>query len=122
MKTCRRIRSSPWKRLDRGAISTGDATAWVKPGVTSAQVKDYHREGKTVVANFSANDHEMDLDAMKAAVANGVDGINVDYPRLGADAVGRPVESRIRQLLMRAASGDSESRVSAILTLARYRG
>ena len=90
--------------------------------MTSAKVKAHHREGKSVVANFSANDHEMDLDAMRAAVANGVDGINVDYPRLGADAVGRPVESKIHLLLMKAASGDSESRVSAVLALARYRG
>jgi glycerophosphoryl diester phosphodiesterase len=110
------------KGLDRGAASAGDGTVWVEPGVTSAQVKEYHREDKTVVANFSANGYEMDLEAMRAAVANGVDGINVDYPRLGADAVGRPVENRIRQLMMKAASGDSEPRVSAILTLARFRG
>jgi len=34
--------------------------------------------------------------AMKAAVAAGVDGVNVDYPRLGADAVGRPVGADCR--------------------------
>ena len=39
---------------------------WVPPGVTADQVKAYHRDGKAVIANFSANDHEMDVAAMKA--------------------------------------------------------
>jgi glycerophosphoryl diester phosphodiesterase len=55
-------------------------------------------------------------------VAAGVDGINVDYPRLGADAVGRPVERRISELELAANSGTSESRAKAILALSRYRG
>jgi glycerophosphoryl diester phosphodiesterase len=75
-----------------------------------------------VIANFSANDREMDLPAMKAAVAAGVDGINVDYPRLGADAVGRPVERRLAALAMQANSGESATRARAILELSRYRG
>lgn len=110
------------KQLNPSATSPGDGVAWIQPGVTIEQVKDIHRQGKAVVANFSANSHEMDLDGMRAAVANGVDGINVDYPRLGADAVGRPVEDKIHQLLVNAASGESESRIHAILTLSRYRG
>ena len=99
-----------------------DVAAWVQPGVTAQQVTAYHSEGKTVVANFSANHHGMDLEAMKAAVAAGVDGINVDYPRLGAEAVGRPVEGKLQQLTSRAQSGESGARAQAILELARYRG
>jgi glycerophosphoryl diester phosphodiesterase len=95
---------------------------WVQPGVTADQVKAYHREGKAVIANFSANDHEMDLVAMKAAVAAGVDGINVDYPRLGADAVGRPVERKLATLVVHANAGESGARTQAILELSRYRG
>jgi glycerophosphoryl diester phosphodiesterase len=76
-----------------------------------------------VIANFSgANGHEMDLAGMKAAVAAGVDGINVDYPRLGADAVGRPVERKLAALVAQANSGDSRIRADAILELSRYRG
>jgi glycerophosphoryl diester phosphodiesterase/HEAT repeat protein len=106
------------KKLYPAATDVGTGTVWVQPGVTEAQVKQHHSEGKAVVANFSANDHEMDLTAMKAAVIAGVDGINVDYPRLGADAVGRPVEARLQDLIVKANSGDA----TAILELGRYRG
>ena len=110
------------KKLYPAATDVGDGTVWVQPGVTEDQVRQYHRQGKAVVANFSANDHEMDLAGMKAAVAAGVDGINVDYPRLGADAVGRPVERRLHELMLKADSGDSGARVAAILELSRYSG
>lgn len=110
------------KKLCPETTSAGDGTVWVQPGVTAAQVRDYHGQGKAVVVNFSGNEHEMDLAAMKAAVAAGVDGINVDYPRLGADAVGRPVERRLNELIERADSGESESRVAAILELSQYSG
>ncbi len=99
-----------------------EQAAWVQPGVTAEQVKAYHRAGKAVIANFSANDHEMDLAGMKAAVAAGVDGINVDYPRLGADAVGRPVERKLAALASQANAGESAARARAILELSRYRG
>jgi glycerophosphoryl diester phosphodiesterase len=99
------------------------APAWVQAGVTVEQVKAYHRAGKAVIANFSgANGHEMDLSGMKAAVAAGVDGINVDYPRLGADAVGRPVERKLAALIAQANAGESRIRTEAILELSRYRG
>jgi glycerophosphoryl diester phosphodiesterase/HEAT repeat protein len=110
------------KKLYPAATDVGDGTAWVQPGVTEDQVKQYHRQGKAVVANFSANIHEMDLAGMKAAVAAGVDGINVDYPRLGADAVGRPVERRLHELMLKADSGEAGARVAAILELSRYSG
>ena len=110
------------KKLYPAATDVGDATVWVQPGVTEDQVRQYHRQGKAVVANFSANDHEIDLAGMKAAVAAGVDGINVDYPRLGADAVGRPVERRLHELILKADYGDSGARVAAILELSRYSG
>ena len=55
------------KKLYPGATDVGDGTVWVQPGVTQEQVKEYHRQGKAVVANFSANDHEMDLAGMRAA-------------------------------------------------------
>ncbi|HTF68917.1 MAG TPA: glycerophosphodiester phosphodiesterase family protein, partial [Edaphobacter sp.] len=99
------------------------ASIWVQPGVTAEQVRAYHANGNSVIANFSgANGHEMDLAGMKAAVAAGVDGINVDYPRLGADAVGRPVERKLGTLIARANSGESRIRADAILELSRYRG
>jgi glycerophosphoryl diester phosphodiesterase len=109
------------KRLDPGA-NGGQAAVWVQPGITAEQVSSYHREGKAVIANFSANGHEMDLQGMKAAVAAGVDGINVDYPRLGADAVGRPVERKLAILAANANAGESAARADAILSLSRYRG
>ena len=97
-------------------------TAWVQPGVTAEEVASYHLEGKAVVANFSDNSHTMDLAGMKAAVSAGVDGINVDYPRLGADAVGRPVEQKIQALTARASTGENAARSSAIHELSHYRG
>jgi len=100
----------------------GQPTVWVQPGVLAEQVNEYHRDGKKVIANFSANQHGLDLMAMKAAVAAGVDGVNVDYPRLGADAVGRSVERRLSDLSMTANSGDSAARAAAIMELSRYRG
>ena len=109
------------KQLDRGA-NGGQATVWVQPGITAEQVSTRHREGKAVIANFSANGHEMDLQGMKAAVSAGVDGINVDYPRLGADAVGRPVERKLALLAAKANSGESLARADAILSLSHYRG
>jgi HEAT repeat protein len=93
---------------------------WVGPVVTVEEVNRNHQLGKAVIANFSANGHGMDLAGMKAAVAAGVDGINVDYPRLGADAVGRPVERKLAELAQRANAGDSASRSQAILALTRY--
>ncbi len=110
------------KQMYPAATDAGFETAWVQPGVTAEQVKEHHLKGEVVVANFSANRHEMDLAAMKAAVAAGVDAINVDYPRLGADAVGRPVERKLSELAQKASSGDSGTRAEAILALSRYRG
>ena len=109
------------KRLYSPANHDGNAS-WLQPGATAVQIDSLHGQGKTVIVNFSANTHEMDLSAMRAAVAAGTDGINVDYPRLGADAVGRPAEAAIAALMTQAASGDSDSRVLAISRLARYRG
>jgi glycerophosphoryl diester phosphodiesterase len=109
-------------KLDPKATGVSDGTVWVQPGVTAEQVKQYHSQEKAVVVNFSADGREMDLAGMKAAVAAGADGINVDYPRLGADAVGRPVERRLRELILKADSGQSSARIAAILELSRYRG
>jgi glycerophosphoryl diester phosphodiesterase/HEAT repeat protein len=114
--------SSDVKQLYPAATSAGAGTTWVQPGVTAEQVKALHRDGKAVIANFSANDHDMDLTSMKAAVAAGVDGINVDYPRLGAEAVGRPVERKLSALTAKASAGEAGTRATAILELSRYRG
>ena len=110
------------KMLYPGATDAGDGTVWVEPGVTAEQVREYHRQSTAVVANFSANAHELNLMGMKAAVGAGVDGINVDYPRLGADAVGRPVERKLEKLILNANSGESDPRAAAILELSRYTG
>src|SRR3984885_1610063 len=75
-----------------------DAVAYINPGCNAPQVTALQRQGKFVVANFSANAYEMNLDSMREAVAAGVDALNVDYPRLGADAVGRPVEAKLAEL------------------------
>jgi HEAT repeat protein len=110
------------KKLNPRATDVGDGTVWVEPEVTADQVREYHRQGTAVVANFSANAHEMDLMGMKAAVGAGVDGVNVDYPRLGADAVGRPVERKLDRLILKANSGESDTRAAAILELSRFTG
>jgi len=94
----------------------------VEPGVTVEEVKREHERGQIVIANFSANGHAMDLAGMKTAVSAGVDGINVDYPRIGADAVGRPVELRLAELAQEAITGDGIARSRAILILSHYRG
>ncbi|HEV2276412.1 MAG TPA: HEAT repeat domain-containing protein [Acidobacteriaceae bacterium] len=90
--------------------------------VTREQVDQAHREGKYAVVSFVANPHAMDLDAMRAAVAAGADGIGVDYPRLGADAVGRPVEAKIAALAVKAGSGSASDRAAAILELSYFEG
>ncbi len=99
-----------------------DAVAYVDPGATHEQVAALQHEGKFVIANFSANSHEMDLPLMRAAVAAGVNAINVDYPRLGADAVGRPVEAKLAALVRSASSGPTRTRVAAIRELSHYPG
>jgi len=110
------------KRLYPEANAGDRMTVWVQPGISAEQVMAYHIEGKPVVVNFSANDYAMNLAAMKAAVAAGADAINVDYPRLGADAVGRPVERKLNALAIQASAGDSNTRSQAILELAKYQG
>ena len=99
-----------------------DPIAGVEPPVKREEVERLHRQGKAVIANFSANGHEMDLPAMRAAVAAGVDWINVDYPRLGADAIGRPVEATLSALVAKAESGPVPDRAKAILALAHFPG
>ena len=110
------------RQLYPGANSDGAHTVWAQPGVSAEQVNAYHHDRKKVIVNFSANQHEMDLASMKAAVTAGADGINTDYPRLGADAAGRPVERRLADLSAAANSGDRASRTAAILELSHYRG
>ena len=102
--------------------ANSDAVASVNPGVSHEQIEKAHREGQFVIAEFSANHHEMDLDGMRAAVAAGADAIFVDFPRLGADAVGRPVEAKMAALAARAGSGAAMDRAEAILEMANYDG
>jgi glycerophosphoryl diester phosphodiesterase/HEAT repeat protein len=99
-----------------------DAVAWVEPGCIAAHVAELQQQGKFVVANFSGNTHEMDLDAMREAVAAGVDALNVDYPRLAADAVGRPVEAKLADLARSASAGPTAVRLAAIGELSHYVG
>jgi glycerophosphoryl diester phosphodiesterase len=98
------------------------SSQWVQPEVTADEIARLHHAGRRVIVNFSANKHEMDFAGMKAAVAAGADAINTDFPRLGADAVGRPVEKRLHDLALQASRGDGASRVDAVLELGRYRG
>lgn len=106
--------------LDPGA--NNDKSAGVEPGFTRDDVQALHKQNKIVIANFILNGHEFDLDGMKHAVALGGDGIMVDYPRLGAEAVGRPVETKIAELAESAESGTSEQRVQAIRELSGFVG
>lgn len=99
-----------------------DPTIFVESSITRQEIEKLHQEGKVVVANFSANGREMDLADMREAVADGVDWINVDYPRLGADAIGQPVETKIAALVKTADTGRSLDRAKAILTLAHFQG
>jgi glycerophosphoryl diester phosphodiesterase len=110
------------KKLYPQANQANASTEWVAPGVSVVEIQKLHQAGKRVIVNFSANSHQMDLAEMCAAVADGADGINVDFPRVGADAVGRPAEQRIHILLEEANNGTSDVRVQAILELSRYRG
>ncbi len=108
------------RQLDSAA--NADPSAGVQPGFTRAQVDDLHAQHKIVIANFILNGHEFDLDGMKRAVASGVDGIMVDYPRLGAEAVGRPVEAKIASLVQSADRGPADQRTSAIRDLSNFAG
>jgi HEAT repeat protein len=99
-----------------------DAVAYINPGCNGTQVTALQRQGKFVVANFSANAYEMNLDAMREAVAAGVDALNVDYPRLGADAVGRPVEAKLAELAHTASDGPVPARLAAIRELSHFTG
>ena len=92
------------------------------PGATRDQIDAAHHDGKFVIVNFFANHHEMDLQGMRAAVASGADAIFVDYPRLGADAVGRPVESRLAALVTKADTGATPDRAAAILEISQFDG
>lgn len=110
------------KALDPQANQSSRNTKWVSPEVTPEEIVALHREGQCVVVNFSANSYEMDLARMRAVVAAGADAINVDFPRIGADAVGRPVERKLHRLMRQADHGTSEQRIKAILELGRYQG
>ena len=99
-----------------------DPVAWVEPGCIKTQVAELQQQGKFVVANFSGNAHEMDLAAMREAVAAGVDALNVDYPRVAADAVGRPVEAKLADLARTASAGPAPLRLAAIGELSHYTG
>lgn len=86
-------------------------------GMTKGAVAALQSQGRFVIANFSANDHELDLWMMKDAVAAGVDVINVDYPRVASDALERPIEAKVARLVKKARGGDTE----AIAELGHYR-
>jgi glycerophosphoryl diester phosphodiesterase len=107
-------------RLDPTA--NDDPSASLEPGFLREQVEELHHHQKIVIADFILNGHEFDLKGMKQAVAFGVDGIMVDYPRLGAQAVGRPVEERIQSLSIQAGAGSIDSRVNAIRELSNFIG
>jgi len=99
-----------------------DAVASVNPGATHEQIETAHSGGKFVIAEFSANHHELDLEGMRAVITAGADAIMVDYPRLGADAVGRPVEAKLASLVKKANQGAPSDRATAIFEIAGYNG
>jgi glycerophosphoryl diester phosphodiesterase len=99
-----------------------DAVASISPGATHEEIETAHRDGKFVIASFFANHHDMDLAGMRASVAAGADALFVDYPRLGADAVGRSVESKLAALVKKANEGAAADRAAAIFAIAQYDG
>lgn len=102
--------------------ANADNAEYVQPGITTAQVEELHRAGKSVVANFLSNGHETDLPLMRQAVAAGVDAIWVEYPRLGAEAVGRPVEAKLARLAAQAEVGPVPERIAAIREYSQFTG
>ena len=94
----------------------------LQPGFSHEEVNRAHAQGKVAIGNFIYNGHETDLEAMRSAVAARVDGIMVDYPRLGAEAVGRPVEERLGKLSRQADTGETNKRLAAIRELSQYSG
>jgi len=121
--TKRVIFGGEWDDIHRlDSTANEDPDAGVQPGFTREQVEALHAQHKLVIASFILNGHEFDLEGMKQAVAFGVDGIMVDYPRLGAEAVGRPVEEKVKALLNQAAAGATDQRVHAIRELSGYVG
>jgi glycerophosphoryl diester phosphodiesterase/HEAT repeat protein len=108
------------QRLDPDA--NADLSEGVQPGFTRDFVQSLHAQNKIVIANFILNGHEFDLDGMKQAIAAGADGIMVDYPRLGAEAVGRPIERKIAELVSVAESGTTDQRARAIRDLSGFVG
>ena len=101
-------------------LANNDPNVWLQPGFDRQRVQSLHRRGKIVIANFILNGHEFDVQRMKEAVKFGVDGIMVDYPRLGALAVGRPVEKKIKTLASEANDGPRELRIKAIRELSYF--
>jgi glycerophosphoryl diester phosphodiesterase len=97
------------------------STASWQPGMTKPDVAGLQDQGKFVIANFSANDHELDFPMMQRAVAAGVDVVNTDHPRLAADALGRSIEKRALALARKAHHGDLRTRLEAISELSRFR-
>lgn len=108
------------RRLDPQANE--DPSAGVQPGFKREQLETLHNQHKIVIASFILNGHEFDLVGMKQAVAWGVNGIMVDYPRLGAEAVGRRVEKKIAELTQQADSGMQQQRVAAVRELSNFIG
>jgi len=102
--------------------ANADDAEYVQPGITAARVGELHRAGKPVVANFLSNGHETDLPLMRKAVAAGVDAIWVEYPRLGAEAVGRPVEAKLARLAAQAEVGPVPQRIAAIREFSQFTG
>jgi glycerophosphoryl diester phosphodiesterase len=121
--TKRVIFGGEWDDIHHLDPSTNeDPSAWLQPGLTREQVQALHQQHKIVIANFILNGHEFDLNGMKQAVALGVDGVMVDVPRFGAEAVGRPVEEKIQRLSKQAGIGTTDLRVHAIRELSSYIG
>ena len=108
------------KALD--ARANPDPVGDLQPGFSRDAVESLHVRGKVAIANFIYNGHETDLPAMRAAIRDGADGIMVDYPRLGAEALGRPVEARLGEIAKHADKGDIAQRVAAIRELSQYTG
>lgn len=102
--------------------SNEDDLTYLQPEITAAQVEELHRKGKPAVANFLSNGHETDLPSMRRAVEAGVDAIWVEYPRLGAEAAGRPVEATLARLAAEAGSGAVSKRVDAIREYSAFTG
>lgn len=98
---------------------TKQPITWLSAPASRKDIAKAHEDGAHVIVNFSATPFDLDLDAMRSAVESGADGLNVDYPLIGSEALGRSVAERARRLIAAAQKADDDGRAMCILRLSK---